>query len=213
MLNFRRLRRLLEHDELNAAVLLASFLRVVVVDGELGAGDTCHLDIIDRWGNMVSATPSGGWLQSSPVIPGLGICLGTRAQMFTLTPGLPNSLAPGKRPRTTLSPSLALEAGIDSERRPLIFLQVAGVLCLAQPVTQGLASTSAIAASTGPSWVRWLPYASNAYCITSPVTDRCRFEYLTNGTGSDGQLRPKKSSTEEMSSAPVCAWQGCSSLR
>jgi gamma-glutamyltranspeptidase/glutathione hydrolase len=60
---------------------------------------------------MVSATPSGGWLQSSPVIPGLGFCLGTRAQMFTLTPGLPNTLAPGKRPRTTLSPSLALRDG------------------------------------------------------------------------------------------------------
>jgi len=73
-----------------------------------GPGDTCHLDVTDRFGNMVSATPSGGWLQSSPVIPGLGFCLGTRAQMFTLTPGLPATLAPGKRPRTTLSPSLAL---------------------------------------------------------------------------------------------------------
>jgi gamma-glutamyltranspeptidase/glutathione hydrolase len=72
------------------------------------AGDTCHLDVADRFGNMVSATPSGGWLQSSPVIPGLGFCLGTRAQMFTLTPGLPATLAPGRRPRTTLSPSLAL---------------------------------------------------------------------------------------------------------
>ncbi len=73
------------------------------------AGDTCHLDVADRFGNLVSATPSGGWLQSSPVIPGLGFCLGTRAQMFTLTPGLPATLAPGKRPRTTLSPSLALQ--------------------------------------------------------------------------------------------------------
>ncbi len=72
------------------------------------AGDTCHLDVADRFGNMVSATPSGGWLQSSPVVPGLGFCLGTRAQMFTLTPGLPATIAPGKRPRTTLSPSLAL---------------------------------------------------------------------------------------------------------
>ncbi len=74
-------------------------------------GDTCHLDVADRFGNMVSVTPSGGWLQSSPVIPGLGFCLGTRAQMFTLTAGLPNSLAPGKRPRTTLTPSLALRDG------------------------------------------------------------------------------------------------------
>ena len=74
-------------------------------------GDTCHLDVADRFGNLVSATPSGGWLQSSPVIPGLGFCLGTRAQMFTLTAGLPNSLAPGKRPRTTLTPSMALRDG------------------------------------------------------------------------------------------------------
>jgi gamma-glutamyltranspeptidase / glutathione hydrolase len=73
------------------------------------AGDTCHLDVADRFGNMVSATPSGGWLQSSPVVPGLGFCLGTRAQMFTLTPGLPATLAPGKRPRTTLTPSLVLK--------------------------------------------------------------------------------------------------------
>ena len=74
-------------------------------------GDTCHVDTADRRGNMVSATPSGGWLQSSPVIPALGFCLGTRAQMFTLQPGLPATLAPGKRPRTTLSPGLALRDG------------------------------------------------------------------------------------------------------
>jgi gamma-glutamyltranspeptidase/glutathione hydrolase len=62
--------------------------------------------VVDRWGNVVSATPSGGWLQSSPAIPELGFCLGSRAQMFWLEEGLPNSLAPGKRPRITLSPSL-----------------------------------------------------------------------------------------------------------
>lgn len=70
-------------------------------------GDTVHLDVIDRWGNMVSATPSGGWLQSNPVVPGLGMALNTRAQMFWLDEGLPTSLAPGRRPRTTLSPSMA----------------------------------------------------------------------------------------------------------
>jgi len=74
-------------------------------------GDTCHLDVIDKWGNMVSATPSGGWLQSSPVIPELGFCLTSRAQMFWLEEGKPASLAPGKRPRTTLTPSLALRDG------------------------------------------------------------------------------------------------------
>jgi gamma-glutamyltranspeptidase / glutathione hydrolase len=78
---------------------------------ELGPGDTCHLDVADSFGNLVSATPSGGWLQSSPVVPGLGFCLGTRAQMFTLTPGLASTLAPGRRPRTTLSPGLALRDG------------------------------------------------------------------------------------------------------
>ncbi len=74
-------------------------------------GDTVHFDIVDAAGNMVSATPSGGWLQSSPVIPELGFCLGTRAQMFWLEEGHPASLAPGKRPRTTLSPTLALRDG------------------------------------------------------------------------------------------------------
>ena len=74
-------------------------------------GDTCHLDVIDRHGNMVSATPSGGWLQGSPAIPGLGFCLNTRAQMFWLDERSPNVIAPGKRPRTTLTPSLALRDG------------------------------------------------------------------------------------------------------
>ena len=78
--------------------------------GVIGA-DTVHIDVIDRWGNMVSATPSGGWLQSSPAIPGLGFCMGTRGQMFWLRPDLPNSLQPKKRPRTTLSPSMVLRDG------------------------------------------------------------------------------------------------------
>ena len=74
-------------------------------------GDTVHFDIVDRAGNMVSATPSGGWLQSSPVIPELGFGLGTRGQMFWLEENQPASLAPGKRPRTTLSPTMALRDG------------------------------------------------------------------------------------------------------
>ena len=79
--------------------------------GEPTRGDTCHLDVVDRFGNAVSATPSGGWLQSSPVVPELGFPLGTRAQMFWLEEGLSNSLEPRKRPRTTLSPSLAQREG------------------------------------------------------------------------------------------------------
>jgi gamma-glutamyltranspeptidase/glutathione hydrolase len=70
-----------------------------------------HVDVVDRLGNMISATPSGGWLYGSPVIPALGWPLGTRAQMFWLEEGLPTSLQPGKRPRTTLSPGLALREG------------------------------------------------------------------------------------------------------
>ncbi|NGO80172.1 gamma-glutamyltransferase family protein [Streptomyces sp. YC504] len=75
-------------------------------------GDTCHVDVVDRWGNMVAATPSGGWLQSNPVVPELGFPLGTRLQMTWLEPGLPNTLTPGRRPRTTLTPSLALRGGV-----------------------------------------------------------------------------------------------------
>jgi gamma-glutamyltranspeptidase / glutathione hydrolase len=79
--------------------------------GEPTRGDTVHVDAVDRWGNMISATPSGGWLWGAPVIPELGFCLGTRAQMFWLEDGLPNSLTPGKRPRTTLSPTLVARDG------------------------------------------------------------------------------------------------------
>ncbi|MDE3025475.1 MAG: gamma-glutamyltransferase family protein [Acidobacteriota bacterium] len=79
--------------------------------GEPTRGDTVHVDVVDRWGNMISATPSGGWLWGAPVIPELGFCLGTRAQMFWLEEGLPNSLEPGKRPRTTLSPTLVARDG------------------------------------------------------------------------------------------------------
>ena len=74
-------------------------------------GDTVHLDVVDRWGNMVAATPSGGWLQSSPAIPELGFNLTTRGQMFWLDERLPSSLAPGKRPRTTLTPTLVTRDG------------------------------------------------------------------------------------------------------
>jgi len=79
--------------------------------GEPTRGDTVHLDVADRFGNVCSATPSGGWLHSSPTIPALGWPVGTRAQMFWLEEGLPSSLRPRARPRTTLSPGLALRDG------------------------------------------------------------------------------------------------------
>lgn len=75
-------------------------------------GDTCHIDVVDQWGNMISATPSGGWLQSSPHIPSLGFCLGSRLQMTWLEEGLPSTLVAGKRPRTTLTPTIVLKDGV-----------------------------------------------------------------------------------------------------
>ncbi|ANG86775.1 transferase [Microbacterium aurantiacum] len=80
-------------------------------------GDTCHIDVVDRWGNLVSVTPSGGWLQSSPTIPELGFCLGTRLQMTWLDPDAAAALTPGRRPRTTLSPTLAFD--VDGGRMAL----------------------------------------------------------------------------------------------
>ncbi|GAA1556430.1 gamma-glutamyltransferase family protein [Brevibacterium picturae] len=80
-------------------------------------GDTCHIDAVDRWGNIISATPSGGWLQSSPIVPELGFCLGTRLQMMWLDETAPSALTPGKRPRTTLTPTL-----ISQDGRPVIAL-------------------------------------------------------------------------------------------
>jgi gamma-glutamyltranspeptidase/glutathione hydrolase len=75
------------------------------------AGDTCHIDVVDSWGNMVSVTPSGGWLQSSPTIPELGFCLGSRLQMMWLDPKSPSALVPGRRPRTTLTPTMLFRNG------------------------------------------------------------------------------------------------------
>ncbi|MGW1260191.1 gamma-glutamyltransferase family protein [Streptomyces sp. NPDC002513] len=128
----------------------------VTADGTT-RGDTCHLDVVDRWGNMVAATPSGGWLQSNPVVPELGFPLGTRLQMTWLDEGLPNSLTPGRRPRTTLTPSIALRDGVpvlafgtpggdqQDQWQPHFFLAAA----LRPPVRGGLDLQGAIDA---PNW-------------------------------------------------------------
>ncbi|MDP3969952.1 MAG: gamma-glutamyltransferase [Nocardioides sp.] len=85
------------------------------------AGDTCHLDVVDRWGTMISATPSGGWLQSSPYLAEVGFALGTRLQQCWLDPAAPSGLLPGRRPRMTLSPTLVLR-----EDRPVAALGTPG---------------------------------------------------------------------------------------
>ncbi|MDX1982310.1 MAG: gamma-glutamyltransferase family protein [Bryobacteraceae bacterium] len=75
-----------------------------------GAQDTTSVDVVDRYGNVFSATPSGAWLPS--VIAGdTGIPFSTRLQSFVLTPGHANQLGPGKRPRVTLSPTMVLKDG------------------------------------------------------------------------------------------------------
>ena len=87
-------------------------------------GDTTHLDAVDNQGNMVAATPSGGWIGTSPVIKGLGFPLGTRGQMFYLNPNRPNALSPHKRPRATLTPSLVTKKG-----QPLLVFGTPGGDC------------------------------------------------------------------------------------
>ena len=105
------MQRLLAGEATGRAADVTTGEPTVQRDGTV-SGDTCHIDVVDRWGNIISATPSGGWLQSSPTIPELGFCLGSRAQMFWLDEGLPSSLAPGARPRTTLTPTLVLRDGV-----------------------------------------------------------------------------------------------------
>ncbi|GAA1974760.1 gamma-glutamyltransferase family protein [Catenulispora subtropica] len=83
----------------------------VAAGGGAARGDTVHVDVVDRWGTMVAAMPSGGWLHSSPVLPELGFCLGTRMQMMWLQDGLASTLTPGLRPRTTLSPTMVVRDG------------------------------------------------------------------------------------------------------
>lgn len=132
-------------------------------------GDTVHLDIVDRWGNVVSATPSGGWLQSSPVVPGLGVPLNTRAQMFWLEDGLPTSLAPGRRPRTTLSPSMARRpdggfvalgtpGGDQQDQWQLTFLLrlIHGAMSMQQAIDGPLFHTGQLISSFHPRQVRRL---------------------------------------------------------
>jgi gamma-glutamyltranspeptidase / glutathione hydrolase len=126
-------------------------------------GDTCHLDVVDRWGNMISATPSGGWLQSSPTVPELGFCLGSRMQMFWLDEGLASSLAPGRRPRTTLSPTLVLRDGLpvlatgtpggdQQDQWQLVFLlrHLAGGLELQEAIDAPMFHTNAMPSSFYP---------------------------------------------------------------
>ena len=73
-----------------------------------GAG-TVHISIIDKDNNVVSCTPSGGWIRSNEVINELGFPLGNRLMTFYLSkPGHANFITPLQQPRTTLSPTLII---------------------------------------------------------------------------------------------------------
>jgi len=76
------------------------------------ADGTTHIAAIDRDGNMICLTPSGGVFRKSAFSPELGCTLSTRSEMFVLEDGHPNVLAPGKRPRTTLVSYLIAEGGV-----------------------------------------------------------------------------------------------------
>jgi gamma-glutamyltranspeptidase / glutathione hydrolase len=80
------------------------------VPGPPGHG-TIHVNVVDRQRNMVSATASGAWLGASPVVPALGFPIASRCQTFSLDPTHANVVAPGKQPRTTLTPTLVTAGG------------------------------------------------------------------------------------------------------
>jgi gamma-glutamyltranspeptidase/glutathione hydrolase len=76
------------------------------------AADTTAIEVVDRHGNLFSCTPSSGWLLGGAYVAGAtGVPLGNRMTIFDLDAESPNVLAPGKRPRTTLTPSLVLKGG------------------------------------------------------------------------------------------------------
>ena len=84
------------------------------------ANDTTCVNVIDKDGNLFSATPSGAWLPT--VVAGdTGVMLGQRMQSFLLEEGHPNVLQPGKRPRVTLSPTLVMKDG-----KPFMVLSTPG---------------------------------------------------------------------------------------
>jgi gamma-glutamyltranspeptidase/glutathione hydrolase len=77
--------------------------------GDAGAGDTTYVCAVDRWGNAFSATPSDGF--NAPVVPGVGMVISTRGSQSWLDPDHPSVLAPGKRPRLTPNPAIAVRDG------------------------------------------------------------------------------------------------------
>jgi gamma-glutamyltranspeptidase/glutathione hydrolase len=92
-------------------IAMRALLEGANAEGRSWGPGTIHVTAADGRGNMVACTASGGWIPSSPVIDSLGFPLGTRVQTFHLNERHANALRPGKRPRTTLTPSIATRNG------------------------------------------------------------------------------------------------------
>jgi gamma-glutamyltranspeptidase/glutathione hydrolase len=98
--------------EVRGAGAATPLLRPTAAPTSAAADGTTHIAAIDRDGNMIALTPSGGVFRKSASAPELGCTLSTRSEMFVLQDGHPNALAPGKRPRTTLVSYLVCENGV-----------------------------------------------------------------------------------------------------
>ena len=101
-------------DPLNMKPILASATQTIgrasTVPAIERANDTTCVNVVDKEGNLFSATPSGAWLPA--VVAGdTGVLMGQRLQSALTDPNSPNVVAPGKRPRITLSPTLVLKHG------------------------------------------------------------------------------------------------------
>ncbi len=152
----------------------------------VGRGDTVHLDVADRFGNLVSATPSGGWLQSSPVIGELGWPLGTRAQMFWLEPGL--------RPRSGRRPGRGRRSRPRSRCATAVRISPSGRRAATSRTSGRCTSSSGTSSSATTSRRR------STHRASTPTTSPRRF---TRGRRS--RVRSSSRSGGETRSPPTCA--------
>ncbi len=86
-----------------------------------GTDGTTTCVVADRWGNVVAATPSANVYHAGGTLGTTGVSFGNRLRSLNTTPGHPNCIQPGKRPRITLTPTLVLKAG-----SPILAISVAG---------------------------------------------------------------------------------------
>jgi gamma-glutamyltranspeptidase/glutathione hydrolase len=108
-------RRAAEIDPVKPSVLAS-------VKPGLEKPQTTHFSIVDRWGNAVSNTYTlNGWFGSGVVVEGAGFLLNDEMDDFSAKPGAPNmfgvvggdanAIAPGKRPLSSMTPTILLKDG------------------------------------------------------------------------------------------------------